>query len=54
MRYNQSFDEDLFNITRSLEDPSADSNNDGVVSFLEAFRNEELLLTGTGQDPVLY
>ncbi len=54
MGENQVSSQDLFNITRSLEDPSADLNNDGVVSFLEAFRNEELLLTGTGQDPVLF
>jgi hypothetical protein len=54
MSETQVSSRDLFNITRSLEDPSADSNNDGVVSFLEAFRKEELLLTGTGQDPVLF
>lgn len=54
MRSYQSFDQDLFNITRGLTDPSADLNFDGEVSYYEAFRKEELLLTGTGQDPVLY
>lgn len=54
MRSYQTFDPDLFNITRSLEDPLADSNNDGVVDFIEAFWMEDFLLTGTGQDPVLY
>ncbi len=54
MRSYQTYDPDLFNITRSLEDPLADSNNDGVVDLIEAFWMEDFLLTGTGQDPVLY
>ncbi|MGA1872493.1 MAG: hypothetical protein ACMUHY_02380 [Thermoplasmatota archaeon] len=45
---------DRFNITRSLEDPAADIDHDGVVSFVEAFCNEKMLLIGTGQNPVLW
>ena len=30
------------------------TNNDEVVDFIEAFWRENYLLTGTGQDPVLY
>ncbi len=54
MRSYQTCDPDLFNITRSLEDLSADLDNDGVVSFVEAFRKEVIILGGTGQDPVLF
>ncbi len=54
MDWDQAYDPDLFNITRSLKDLSADSNNDGVVSFIEAFWKEVILLNGTGQDPVLF
>ncbi len=54
MEHDQEYDPDLFNITRSLEDPAADTNNDEVVDFIEAFWRENYLLTGTGQDPVLY
>jgi hypothetical protein len=54
MRSYQTNDPDLFNITRSLKDPSADLDSDGVVSFVEAFWNEVILLRGTGQDPVLF
>ena len=54
MEDDQEYDPDLFNITRSLEDPAADTNNDEVVDFIEAFWRENYLLTGTGQDPVLY
>lgn len=54
MGENQFAFPDLFNITRSLKDLTADSNNDGVVDFEEAFWNEVDLLSGTGQDPVLF
>ncbi len=54
MRSYQTYDPDLFNITRSLKDLSADLNYDGVVSFVEAFWNEVIFLRGTGQDPVLF
>ncbi len=54
MEYDQEYDPDLFNITRSLEDPASDTNNDEIVDFIEAFWRENYLLTGTGQDPVLY
>jgi len=51
---DQDMDPDLFNITRSLKDPSADLDGDGEVSFIEAYWNEVILLRGAGQDPVLY
>ena len=54
MRSYQTSDPDLFNITRSLEDPSADLDGDEKVSFIEAYWNEVILLSGTGQDPVLF
>jgi hypothetical protein len=54
MEDDQEYDPDLFNITRSLEDPASDTNNDEIVDFIEAFWRENYLLTGTGQDPVLY
>jgi hypothetical protein len=54
MRGDQVTFPDNFNITRSLKDLSADSDNDGVVSFVEAFWKEVFILGGTGQDPVLF
>jgi hypothetical protein len=54
MRYNQSFDEDLFNITRGLNDPSADLNFDGEVSYHEAFMKECYNLRFEDQDPMMY
>ncbi len=54
MRGDQVAFPDQFNITRSLKDLSADSDNDGVVSFVESFCKEVFILGGTGQDPVLF
>ena len=54
MGSDQEFDPDLFNITRSLEDPTADTNTDGKISFVEAYWKEVENLIGPGQDPVLY
>ncbi|MFO8050408.1 MAG: hypothetical protein R6V01_01760, partial [Thermoplasmatota archaeon] len=54
MGANEEYDPDLFNITRSLEDPTADTNNDGVVDFIEAFWKEVELLEATGQVPAIY
>jgi hypothetical protein len=54
MRGDQVAFPDLFNITRSLKDSSADSNIDGIVDFEEAFWNEVILLSGADQDPVLF
>jgi len=45
---------DRFNITRSLEDLTADTNKDGEVSFVEAFYKEEQLLIHYDQHPVLW
>ncbi|MBN1389343.1 MAG: hypothetical protein JXA22_01740 [Candidatus Thermoplasmatota archaeon] len=54
MREMEESPMDHFNITRSLEDMQADTNQDGVVSFVEAFYNEKLLLLGSGQDPQMW
>jgi hypothetical protein len=54
MRYNQSFDEDLFNITRGLNDPTADSDYDGEVSYHEAFLQECYNLRFEDQSPISY
>lgn len=45
---------DRFNITRSLEDPKADLDLDGMVSFVEAFLKEKEILIEYGQDPQLW
>jgi hypothetical protein len=55
MRANQTGDpDDIFNITRSLEDPTADLDSNGIVDYIEAYWNEVNILTGSGQDPQLY
>jgi hypothetical protein len=54
MDASESFQNDLFNITRSLEDPSADLDNDEIVSYVEAYWNEVDNLLGSGQNPVYY
>jgi len=54
MRSTQSFDDDLFNITRGLKDPSADTNFDGEVSYHEAFQKEYDNLAFENQDPISY
>ncbi len=45
---------DQFNITRSLEDEDADLNNNGEVSFIEAFYYEKNLLVSEDQTPQLW
>ncbi|MGA1866026.1 MAG: hypothetical protein ACMUFK_01000 [Thermoplasmatota archaeon] len=45
---------DRFDITRSLEDPKADLDLDGMVSFVEAFLKEKEILIEYGQDPQLW
>ena len=54
MRSTQSFEQDLFNITRSLKDSSADFNFDGEVSYIEAYWKEKLNLLFNIQAPQLY
>jgi hypothetical protein len=54
MGSDQEYDPDTFNITRSLEDPTADQNNDGKVDYIEAYWKEVERLQGSGQDPLLY
>jgi len=54
MRADQANIPDNFNITRSLEDPTADQNNDSIVDYIEAYWKEVEWLQGSGQDPVLY
>ena len=51
MDSNQSFDHDLFNITRGLEDPTSDIDGDGDVSYHEAFLKERYNLRFGDQDP---
>ncbi len=48
----QSVSIDAFDIARGLADTEADTDNDGIVSFEEAFYSEENLITG--QDPVIW
>jgi hypothetical protein len=54
MGANQANFPDSFNITRSLEDPEADLNQDNIVDYIEAYWKEVEWLQGSGQDPVLY
>ena len=54
MGSDQDFDPDLFNITRSLEDTSADTDGDGEVSYIEAYWKEVENLQGSGQDPCIW
>ncbi len=54
MRSDQTYCPDYFDISSSLEDPVADANNDGTITYIEAFENEKDLLESSGQVPVLY
>ncbi|MBN1539333.1 MAG: hypothetical protein JW939_04245 [Candidatus Thermoplasmatota archaeon] len=54
MREDEEHMIDRFNITRSLSDPDADLNNDGMVSFVEAFLKEKEIVMEYGQDPQLW
>jgi len=54
MRSDQQFIPDQFNITRSLEDPTADMNDDEIVDYIEAYWKEVEWLQESGQDPLLY
>ncbi len=54
MRGDQVAFPDLFNITRSLEDETSDTDEDGVVDFIEAFYHERDLLIGYSQTPCLW
>ncbi len=54
MRSTQSFDEDLFNITRGLNDPTADTDYDGEISYHEAFMKECYTLRFEDQVPISY
>ena len=54
MGASQLFSPDLFNITRSLEDYSADTNQDGRVSYIEAYWKEVENLQEYDQDPCIW
>jgi len=54
MGSGQTYDPDLFNITRSLEDPTADMNDDEIVDYIEAYWKEVENLQGSGQDPIIF
>jgi hypothetical protein len=46
---------DEFNITRSLNDPVSDQNNDNIITFIEAYYHEYSILTSTtDQIPCLW
>ena len=47
-------DPDLFNITRGLNDPQADTDGDGEVSFEEAFWSEYYTVIDHGQTPCIW
>ena len=52
MKSDQTNDPDEFDIARSLVDPSADTDEDGEVSYKEAFTMEKSLLNN--QDPQIW
>ena len=54
MRSNQTFSQDIFNITRGLTDPTADYDKDGEVSYTEAYLRECYNLRFDDQDPQIY
>ncbi len=54
MGSQQTYCPDNFDIADSLDDPSADTDGDGTVSYIEAYENEKDLLESSGQVPVLY
>lgn len=54
MGSSQTYCPDNFDIARSLDDPDADTDDDGVVTYIEAYHYEKNLLASSGQDPVLY
>ena len=54
MKSSQTYCPDNFDISRSLGDPDADSDDDGTVSYIEAFNYEKARIQSTGQEPVLY
>jgi hypothetical protein len=54
MKSDQTYCPDNFDIASSLDDPNADANNDGTITYIEAYENEKDLLVSSGQVPVLY
>ena len=54
MDWDQTSDQDLFNITRGLTDQTADINFDGVVSYYEAYMKECFTLRFEDQNPQYY
>ncbi len=53
MGVNSSFEEDQFDISRGLNDQTADSNNDGHVSYSEAYWKERTIEEVLVQGPIL-
>ncbi|MDG6225000.1 MAG: hypothetical protein QCI82_05750 [Candidatus Thermoplasmatota archaeon] len=53
MMSSQTYCPDNFDIARSLGDPAADSDDDGTVSYIEAFNYEKARIQSTGQVPIL-
>ena len=54
MDYDEVVDKDQFDIARSLNDPDADADEDGEVTFTEAFDNEVTLLASSDQIPQIW
>jgi hypothetical protein len=54
MKSGQTYCPDNFDIADSLDDITADVNNDGIVSYIEAYEKEKNLLEASGQVPVVY
>jgi hypothetical protein len=52
MKATENAHPDQFDIARGLTDPTADTNNDGIVTFEEAFYKERS--TVTGQEPQIW
>jgi hypothetical protein len=53
MGVNSSFEEDQFDIARGLNDQTADTNNDGHVSYSEAYWKERTIEEVLVQGPIL-
>ncbi len=53
MGVNSSFEEDQFDIARGLTDQTADTNNDGIVSYSEAYWKEREIEEVLVQGPIL-
>ncbi|MGA1821925.1 MAG: hypothetical protein ACMUIG_05305 [Thermoplasmatota archaeon] len=51
---DQDYTPDLFDIARGLRTPSADSNDNGIISFREAYASEVSQISWSGQYPMIW